>query len=385
MRSSLCGKAHGMRSLISWAVALGALLSSWGAALAKGPTTEQSAALKKVIVFYRQVGDEAAAKQLEVEIAKGTILFGKTSENVNAECDTGSKLITVNAGSVEALGASDMRGWQATASLAETLYHEMIHQKQGRWAWTCSYWQEAVGKGNPCEQQAWGAAMQRLGDWIRTTERELDSQKNAHPRVQAETARRLQLLYRELVVVRNDYKAVGKKIGELRLSDASGRTVDVDAFLAAYESASKKAANTIALSKQVAVSFNGSYKGTVSGPITGTIGFRVDGFTVTGRFNASAEATSAGFDPKGTPFDIAGARGSGPMTVKSSVSADISGTIDVDGNLKATIKGTLTEAGGRTPSTRAFTGELSGSISKSLTAKGKWSGNGKPGSWSAAK
>lgn len=374
-----------MRSLISGMVALGVMLSSGGAAKAQGQTTEQGEALKKVVAFYRQVGDETAAKQLEAAIAQGTILFGKTSENVNAECDTGSRLITVNSGSVAALGASDMRGWQATAALAETLYHEMVHQKQGRWAWTSSYWQEVAGQGNPCEQQAWGAAVQRLGDWIRATERELDSQKNAHPRVQAETARRLQLLYGELVVARNDYKGVRASIGELRLNDASGRTVDIDGFLASYEAANKKAAGTIALSKQVAVSFDGNYKGALIGPLTGRIGLKVDGYTVTGRFNASAEKSSPGFDPKGTPFDIAGARGSGPVNLKSSVSADIIGTIDVDGNLKATIKGSLTETGGRTPSTRAFSGELSGSVSKSLTAKGRWTGNGKSGTWSAAK
>lgn len=379
------GRRPGIRGLICCAAALGALLSLPGVALAKGHTAEQTAALKKVLGFYRQVGDEAAAKQLEAEIAKGNVLFGKTSENVNAECDVGSKLITVNAASVAGLAAGDLRGWQTTASMAETLFHEMVHQQQDRWAWTGSYWQETVGQGNPCEQQAWGGALQRLGGWIRATERELDSQKNAHPRVRAETARRLQMLFKELVVVRNDYKAVRKSIGELRLTDASGRVVGVDAFVASLEPANKKAAGTIALASQQAVSFDGTYKGSVSGHFNGTLGLKVDGYTVTGRFNASAESRTGGFDPTGTPFDVAGNAGSGPTALRSSVTADLSGTIDVDGNLKATLKGTLTETGGGAKAPRAFTGSLSGSISKSLTAKGSWSGNGKSGSWSAAK
>jgi len=369
-----------MRVRIGCTAALCVALAAAGPVWAKGHTEEQSAALKKVLAFYRQVGDETAAKQLEAAIAKGTIVFGKTSENVNAECDMSSKLITVNLGSVNTLGGSDMRSWQATASMAETLYHEMVHQQQDRWAWTGSYWQETLRQGNSCEQEAWGAAIQRLGGWIRATERELDSQKNAHPRVQAETARRLQLLFEELQAVRNDYKGLRKSIGELGLKDASGRPIDVDAFLASFQPAHKKAVDTIALAKQRVVSYDGIYKGTVSGPFKGTVGLKVDGYTVTGRFSASAETTTPGFDPKGTPFDVAGAKGYGPAKVRSDVSADISGSIDVDGNLKATLKGSVSGKGNG-----SFTGSLSGSVSKSRTASGAWSGNGKAGTWTAAK
>lgn len=372
-----------MPSLVTGKVGLALLLAPWGLAL--GSTPEQQAALKKVIAFYRQVGDDTAARQLEAEIAKGTVRFGKTSDNVNAECDMGTRIITLHAGAAEALAASDMRGWQATASLAETLWHEMVHQKQGRWAWTASYWQETVGQGNPCEQQAWGSALQRLGDWIRTTERELEAQKRAHPRVQAETARRLQLLCAELGVVANDYKALRQSIGELPLRDAAGRSVSLEAFLAAFEPVNRKAAGALAIARQVAVSFEGTYKGTLGGAFSGTVGFRIDGFTVTGRLQASAGSTSAGFDPKGTPFDVAGSRGTAATALKQTLSADLTGTVDVDGNLKVTVKGTLTETGGRAPGTRPFTGEMGGTLTKRLTASGSWSFLGKTGTWTAAK
>ena len=327
-------------------------------------TSEQTKAVQKVITFYTQMGDQETAKRLQDGLKDGTVKFGPTPGNANAACDMSSKKININPASVEGVNSASLESWRATANLAATISHEIVHKDQDPWAWRGSVWKEMAGYGNACEQQAWGGTMQKMVGWIRQVQGELGSKQNRSAREQAEVAQRLQMLCQATTVLRNDYVAERGNIGDLRLTDSVGIPMSLEELMSQVAAIEKQAKDVIGNAGVLSKPFDGNYRGSISGQGTGSVAFKIQGFTVVGRVNGSY---------KGDP-----------------ISGSVSGRVDADGNLNLTVSGTL--MGSLSPGGKAsaypFTGRLTGRVWNGR-ASGNWFASnqyGKPvGTWSAAK
>lgn len=340
------------------------LLTALSLLAAENLTPEQDKAVQKVITFYNQMGDKETAKRLQDGLKDGSVKFGPTPGKANAACDMSNKKININPGSVEGVNSASLESWRATANLAATISHEIVHKDQDPWAWRGSYWKEAAGYGNACEQQAWGGTMQKMVTWIRQVQGELDSKQNRSSREQAEVAQRLQMLCQATVVLRNDYLAEKGNIGNLHLTDSVGVPMSLEELMAQVAAMEKRAKDVIGNAGVMSKPFDGNYKGTIAGQGSGSVAFKIQGFTVVGRVNGSY---------KGDP-----------------ISGSVSGKVDADGNLALGVTGTLIGSlikGGK-PKPYPFTGRLTGQVWNGK-ASGSWYASNefdKPvGTWSAAK
>lgn len=319
-------------------------------------TPDQRKTIDKVLDFYKRMGDTDDAKKLKEGVENGSIKFGPVPDNDNAATDISSSKTSINPGIVQAVNGTSLESWRATSDLAATISHELIHKEQESWAWRRSTISEWMGFGNGCEQKAWGNTFEKMAAWIRNTKTEVDSKASA--REKAEAAMRLKMLCQEFTVLRNDYLKLKGTIGPLSLTAPGGSSTNLDELFKEVTGNEKISKEIIGNAGVMVVPFDGNYTGVVSGKGRGNISFKIQGFSIAGRFNGSYEG-----DP---------------------VSGSVSGQSSADGKISLTINGSLVSGKENYPFAGRLTGRLlNGHISGEWFASNKW---GSPsGTWVANK
>lgn len=228
-------------------------------------------ALEKVIIFCRDVEDDAFIQTIVGILTENSLGFGDVPDGDSACWDPVSNRITINRSFIERIHGRD--ALQSTVDLAATLAHELEHRRLGRQAWALGasadanravgesyaihaaqglllYWgwvgvgvnvagygvkkvaNWTIGNVNQGERSAWQVGLQKRLTWARSQSRRL-KQLQSRNVVQAEkvvVAKRLKAICDDFQVTYNcaGYE-VRAQIGDLELAAEDGKSLPASA------------------------------------------------------------------------------------------------------------------------------------------------------------
>lgn len=293
--------------------------------------------LNEVRSFYQSLGMTDKVKWLDAERKRGRIRFERLAPDVTAVCDMKTKVITINS-------VRPFQSHYSYLNLGQTLCHEAVHQGQDYETWKTESWQEWMGQGNRCEQQAW-----REGFYsIRRMARALKEQARTAPssRERAAAASRLKDAVDLWQVLANDWHETGRKrYGSLK--DEEGLPIDLDAMARERTAMLKLVKDVTVTSAAMTRPFAGRYEGDLTAGSSGRIVFTIrSDHSVVGRV-------------------------SGKCGTKE-FQATIRGGVDADGNLEADLIEGKINLGFTDPPVQDFTGKLQAQIRADGGFHGSW-------------
>lgn len=319
-------------------------------------TVEETRFLDNVGEYYRDLGMPERSTWLQQQMAKGNISFEKMTgkdAGTSAMTDPLTGHIRVNSATLA------YSSYRSVAEAAFTLTHERKHQDQSYLGWVGSYYNQDSGLGNPYEREGWAEGFMVNRRAALTLKKRLEKAKNSHDRlVLAEQLSEVTRIWR---VLSDEWKSKRKKeFGEFNLgelTDPDGSAVEFDELDQEMAVIQSKAKDVVVTTKALLKSYQGRYRGSLSGGAVGAFNFQV----------------ARDYSIRGS---IGGKHRLGPFK------GTLEGRVNSDGRVSGKLYGSLTLATGEEGFTGSFQGYINGN-----KASGSWTGGAEnvwpSGRWSA--